>query len=174
MVIHVIDAVQQTQAVFAVLCLGCHTQPFKVVQQVVFDAFQPGFCRPDIVGLDAKGDEFGFAQAVVSLGELIAQHVGVFVSDIIKSIILGRDINGLLKAIHAGNDIEKRKLKMDGAVKIVEKVTPAVKDGCFVLVLSQLVVDVLKLDALGEKPVGHSANTVRIHPLRSEERRVGK
>lgn len=45
--------------------------------------------------------------------------------------------------------IQERELKADGAVKVVEKIAPAVKDGRLVLVLSQLIVDVLKLDSLG-------------------------
>lgn len=58
-----------------------------------------------------------------------------------------------------------RKLKADGAVEVVEEVAPAFKDGCFILVLRKLVVNVLVLDRLGVKGIGDTADAVREHPL---------
>ena len=63
--------------------------------------------------------------------------------------------------IHA--QIQERELKADRAVKVVEKVTPAVKNGRFVLVLSQLVVDVLKLNGFGILGIRCLADAVGIH-----------
>ena len=43
---------------------------------------------------------------------------------------------------------KKGQLETDGAVKVVEEIAPAFKDGGLVLVLAELVVDVLELMVL--------------------------
>ena len=54
---------------------------------------------------------------------------------------------------------------MDGAVKVVEEIGPAIKDRRLVLVLAQLVVDVLELDRFCVVIAGNTADAVREHPL---------
>jgi hypothetical protein len=62
--------------------------------------------------------------------------------------------------------IVEGELHMDGAVEAVQKVAPVVKDGRFILILCQLVVDVEETDCLGVVAVlsqadcGTSADTV--------------
>ena len=68
-------------------------------------------------------------------------------------------------AVPAGGQVEEGKLKADGAVEVVEEVAPAFKDGCFILVLRKLVVNILVLDRLGVKGISDTANAVREHPL---------
>ena len=48
---------------------------------------------------------------------------------------------------------------------VVEEVAPAFKDGCFILVLRKLVVNILVLDRLGVKGIGDTADAVREYPL---------
>ena len=52
---------------------------------------------------------------------------------------------------------------MDGTVEIIKEITPAVKNGGFVLVLTELVIDVLILHRFGEVGVGDTADAVRVH-----------
>ena len=42
--------------------------------------------------------------------------------------------------------IDKAQLKMDTGIKVIEEIAPVFKDRIFVLVLSQLVVDVIKAE----------------------------
>ena len=49
-----------------------------------------------------------------------------------------------------GGQIHEGKLEFDGAVEIVEEITPAVENGLLVLVVRELVVDVPELDGFGK------------------------
>ena len=93
------------------------------------------------------------------------QHFRVLGPDAVKFIALGRDIDAVRIAVPAGGQVEEGKLKADGAVEVVEEVAPAFKDGCFILVLRKLVVNILILDRLGVKGIRDTANAVREHPL---------
>ena len=93
------------------------------------------------------------------------QHFRVLGPDAVKFIALGRDIDAVRIAVPAGGQVEEGKLKADGAVEVVEEVAPAFKDGCFILVLRKLVVNILILDRLGVKGISDTANAVREHPL---------
>ena len=62
-------------------------------------------------------------------------------------------------------EIHKGELEVDGRVEKVEEIAPSVKDGAFILVLRQLIVDVQKLNGLGILPVRHLADAVLVHPL---------
>ena len=55
-----------------------------------------------------------------------------------------RDCPG--KGFPQGGQVDKGKLKLDGAVEIIEEVAPAVEDGLLVLVVRELVVDIPELD----------------------------
>lgn len=57
---------------------------------------------------------------------------------------------------------------MDGAVKEIQKAAPFLENGCLVLILRQLVVDILVMDRLGVIVVGHPADPVREHPLEGD------
>ena len=93
------------------------------------------------------------------------QHFRVLGPDAVKFIALGRDVDAVRIAVPAGGQVEEGKLKSDGAVEVVEEVAPAFKDGCFILVLRKLVVNVLVLDRLGVKGIGDTADAVREDPL---------
>ena len=57
---------------------------------------------------------------------------------------------------------------MDGAVKEVQEAAPFLKNGSFVLLLSQLIVDVLKLNGFCVIAVTDPADAVREHPLKRD------
>ena len=54
---------------------------------------------------------------------------------------------------------------MHRTVKIVQEFTPALEDGCFIVILVELIVDVLKANGFGIKLVCDPANTIRPHSL---------
>ena len=54
---------------------------------------------------------------------------------------------------------------MNRAVKIIEEITPPLKDCRLIFVLGELIVDVLKLDGLCVVAVRYAADSVRPHPF---------
>ena len=93
------------------------------------------------------------------------QHFRVFGPDAVKFIALGRDVDAVRIAVPAGGQVEEGKLKADGAVEVVKEVAPALKDGGFIFILRELVVNILVLDRLGVKGIGDTADAVREYPL---------
>ena len=59
--------------------------------QIILDALQPWLRRANILRFNAEGDELGLGQAVVALGQLTPEHIGIFFADVIKVIVLIRD-----------------------------------------------------------------------------------
>ena len=115
--------------------LGSHAQTLEVIENVGLNTLQTGFCRLDAVRVNAEGEILGFDKAVVALCQLVLQHGGVLHPDTVKIIPLERNGNGTGKSLFGCCEIQKRQLKFDRAVEVVEKITPTLKDRCFVLVL---------------------------------------
>src|SRR5699024_2611023 len=88
---------------------------------------------------------------------------GVLHPDAVKIIPLKGDVDGAGKGFLGRREIEERQLKSDRTVEVVEKITPALEDRRFILVLRELIVDVLELDGLCVVAVCHSTDTVRPH-----------
>ena len=163
--IHVENAVKLCQPRLAVQCLGGHAQPLEVVENVGLNALQAGLGGLEAVGVDAEGQVLGLDKAVVASCQLVLQHGGVLHPDTVKVIPLERNVDSTGKGLLRGRKVQKGQLKLDGAVKVVEKIAPALKDCRLVLVLRELIVDVLELDGLGVMAVCHPADAVRPHPL---------
>ena len=164
--IHVEHPVQQAQALHAVQGLGDHAEALEVVENVRLHTLQTGLGRPQRFRLHAEGQVLGLNQAVVALGELVLQHGAVLVSEIVESVRPQRDGDAFGKAVLCGGQVQKRELKANGAVEVVEEIAPRFKDGGLVLVLIELIVDVLKLDGFGVIVVFHPAYPVREHTLK--------
>ena len=62
-------------------------QPFEVIEDVIFNAFQPGLCCLYAVCLNAEREKLGLDEAVVPLGKLALEHFGILGPDAVKSII---------------------------------------------------------------------------------------
>ena len=77
--------------------------------------------------------------------------------------MLRLDLNYLVVLAHIALVVDERKLKADAGIEIVEEVAPAFKDGVFILVLCQLVVDVVESDGFGIQMFLHPADTVAPH-----------
>ena len=119
----------------------------------------------EVVGLNAEREILGLNEAVVAAGKLILQHTGVLGADAVKLVPAGRNGNAPCKGFLRSREVHKGKLELHGAVKVVQEITPRLKDGGLVLVLRKLVVDVLILDRFGVARIGHTADAVRPHTL---------
>ena len=104
-------------------------------------------------------------QTVIALGKLLPQHLAVLGANIIKTILLIRDADGLLKVCGIGGCVHERQLEVDGAVKEVEERAPFLEDGSLVLLLSQLVIDVLIGNRPGIIAGTDAAGSILEHPL---------
>ena len=140
----------------------------EVIHQVVLDVFQTRFDLRHAFALDAVGQKLRFGQAVVALGKLLAEHLRVLSTNIIKAVLLVRDADGLFKIRTVRCRVHKRQLKFDGAVEKVEKTAPFLKDGGLVLLLRQLIVDILILDGAGVVAGTDTAGAVLKHPLKRD------
>ena len=76
---------------------------------------------------------------------------------------LKKYLNDLLVFSHIILVVDKRQLKADTNIEVVEEVAPAFKDGVLILVLCQLVVNVVESDGFGIQMFLHPADTVAPH-----------
>ena len=166
--VHVQHPVHQPQTLRTVQRLCQNAQSVEIVHQVVLDVLQPGFDLRHAVTLDAVGQEFCLCQAVVALGKLLPQHLAVLGTNIVKTILLIRDTDGLFKVCTVRSSVHKGQFKVDGAVEKVEKTAPFLKDGGLVLLLRQLIVDILILDGAGVVAGADTAGAVLKHPLKRD------
>ena len=155
----------QPQALFAVQGEGRHAQPLEVPQDIGLNAIQPGLGCADALCLDAEGQILGLLKSPAALGHLGFQDGEVFPADLVKLVPLERHPEALSDGLLPHREIEEGELEVDGAIKVVEEVSPAFKDGCLVLVLVQLIIDVQKLNGLGVILCRNTADAVRPHPL---------
>ena len=165
LLIHVENTVKLCQPRLAAQRFRHDPQPLEVVENVGLDALQTRFGSLEAVSVDTEGQVLGLDKAVIALGQLVLQHGHVLGSDTVEVIPLEGNGNRTGKGFFGCRKVQKRQLKSDRTVEVVEEVTPALKDCHLVLVLRELIVDVLKLDGLGVMAVRQTANAVRPHPL---------
>ena len=147
----------------AVQRIGFHAQHLEIIENIGFDTLQPGLCFPDTLCFDAERDVLRPNQTVVALGKLLFQHLRIFHTHIIELVVLRFDLDNLVVLAHVTFMIDERKLKTDTGIEVVEEVAPAFKDGVFILVLRQLVVNVVESDGFGIQMFLHPADTVAPH-----------
>ena len=158
----------QSQAFLSVQCIGNHSQPAEIIEQIILNMSKPRLCLTHGLCFDTESQIFCFRQTIITLRELLFQHLAVFCPHGIKVIFFEWDTDAFFKALRIGTHIHEGQFKMDGAVKKVEKTAPFIEDGCFIFLLCQLIVDVLKLNGFGVIAVCHTANPVRKHPLKRD------
>ena len=164
-VAHVEHGVHQAKSFLAVH-RGCdNTQTAEVVKQVVFDVLKSRLCLSHRISFNAESQELSLCQTVVALRQLLFQHLTVLGTDGVERILTERNTDTLFKALRIGTHVHKGQFKVDGTIKEVQESAPLIKDGSFIFLLCQLIVDVLKLNGLGIKTVGDSADAVREHSL---------
>ena len=168
LLIHVESGVKLGKPLLSIQGPGGYADLLEVVENIYLQALQPQLGCAQVVRLDGEGEILGFDQTVVSLGQLIFQHLGILLSDVVKIIALERNAGASGKGLPAGGHVEKGKLKVNGTVKIVQEITPGIEDGGFVIVLAQLVVDILKLNSFVIEPFPDTADAVRPHPLKGD------
>ena len=156
---------QQLKPGSAVQRLGGNAKALEIVENVHFDALETGLCRFQSIRFNAEGDILTFNQAVVALGKLVTEHLRVLGANSIIGVAAQRNSDLRAVGILVRRHVEKRQLEVDGCVEVVEEITPAVKDSGFVFILTELVVDVLKLNGFCVVVFCYPANAVREHPL---------
>ena len=137
----------------------------EIVDNVDFNTFQTRFCQTIAVRVNTIGQIFGLCQAVLSLCNLIAEHLRVLCANTVKAVSVQRDVDTLRDVFFRCRKVHKGKLKLDRCVKEVEELAPPIKDSGLILVLTELVVCILKLDGLYKMRVGNTANPIRPHAL---------
>ena len=147
----------------AVQRIGFHAQHLEVIENIGFDTLQPGLCLPDTLCFNAECDVLRPNQTVIALGKLLFQHLRIFHTHIIKLVVLRLDLNDPVVLAHVALMVDERQLKANTGIEVVEEIAPAFKDGVFVLILRQLVVDVVESDGFGIQMFLHPADTVAPH-----------
>ena len=129
---------------------------------------EPGLDLRHALALHTKGDELGLGQTIIALGKLLAQHLAVLRTHIVKTVLLERDTDALFKLGAVGCHVHKGQLKFDGAVEKVEEGAPFLKNGGLVLLLGELIIDVLILDGAGVVVGLHPAGAILEHSLHGD------
>lgn len=142
-----------------------HAELLEVVQNVQLDAFQPLLGDAIVLRLDTECDVARFLEAVVALGELGLQYLGVFAPNLVEIVAPRRNDDTLLQRVVPAVEIVERELEPNRRIEVVQKVAPTLEDSRLVVVLSEMVVDVLKANGLGVERVAYAANAIRPHPL---------
>ena len=135
LLVHVEDTMQLGKPRFAVQRFRRHAQPLEVVENIGLNALQTGLGRLDAVCVNTKGEILGFNQAVVALCQLVLQHGHVLDTDAVKIVPLERDVDGAGKGFLRCCKVQKRQLKLNRAVEVVEEIAPALENRGFILVL---------------------------------------
>ena len=115
---------------------GGNAQPLEVVEDVGLNALQPGLGGSDVLPVDAEREILGLGEAVIALGQLVLQHIRVFLPHIVKAVLFQGNDNIPGEAVLGGGEVQEGQLEPDGAVKVVEEVGPALENGGLVLVLA--------------------------------------
>ena len=111
---------QGGQAISSIEGLRLYAQPLEVAHYIGLHTFQAWTSLSNAASGQTEGDVFGALNAVVALGNLTFEHIDKLIPDAVKVIVLGRDIN-LVSVRRPGTPIDKRKLKGQGTVKVIEK-----------------------------------------------------
>ena len=162
------DAVHQREPRAPVQRLGLDTELAEVVENIRLKPFESRLRSLVSICLDAERDVLALNEAVVTALELVLQHGAVLCAQAV--ILVAAQGYGYAVAVGflVGSRVDERELKTDRGVKVIEEVAPGVKYGVLVLVLTQLVVNVLKLYGLAVKMALHAAYPVREHSLKRD------
>ena len=125
-----------------------HTQPVKVVEQIILDVVEAGLDLPHTLALHAKGDEFAFGQAIIAFGKLLTQHLRILGTNIIKPIPLEWDADAFFKLGAIRCHVDERQLELNAGIEEVQKAAPFLENCSLIFLLCQLVIDVLIGNAL--------------------------
>ena len=155
----------QSQSLLAVHRCCRHSESLEIVEDIGFDALQTGLGNSDVCCFDTESQILSFDQTVIATGKLIAEHLCIFLSNIVEIVTLGRDLDALTVGILICRHVHERQLEFHGAVKVVQEVTPALEDGRLIFILVELIVDILELDSFSEIAGFYTANAVRPHSL---------
>ena len=147
----------------AVQHLCAYTHSLEVVDNIGLNALQSGLGSLQIVCINSECEILGLHKTVVTSGELVLQHLSIFLSNAVEFITLGRDRNTLSKGLLRSCQVHKGKLELNGAVKVIQEVTPTIENLLLIFVAGKLIVDVSELDGFCIMRIAHPADTIRAH-----------
>ena len=77
--------------------MGLGPKYLEVIQDICLDSLQSRSGHLEVLCLNAKGNVLCFYQTIISLRQLVLQHSLILLTDVVESILLGRNIDGTLK-----------------------------------------------------------------------------
>ena len=163
--VHSENVVEDLQTFLAIQDSGFYAQPLEVVEDIDFQTLQTHLCHAVSLGFDTEGQILGFYKTIVATLQLPLKHLGIFLPDAVKFITLGRDADALGEYLLGNRQVCKGELEFDRGIEEIEKITPCFKDGSLIFILRKLVVDILKLDGLGEIGICDNADAIGHHAL---------
>jgi hypothetical protein len=166
--VHIEHIVHEFQPLDTVQGLCLHTQPMKIIQQVILDVVEPGLDLRHAITLHTEGDELGLGQTIIALGKLLAQHLRILRTHIIETVLLERNTDALFKLGAVGCHVHKGQFKLDAGIEEVQKTAPFLENGGLILLLGKLIIDVLILDGTGVVVGLHTAGAILEHPLHGD------
>ena len=143
------------------LCAYAHS--LEVVDNISLNALQPRLSSLQIICINSECEILGLHKTIVASGKLVLQHLGIFLSNAVEFITLGRDRNTLSKGLLRSCQVHKRKLELNRAVKVIQEVTPTIEDLLLIFITGELIVDVTELDCFGVMRIAHPADAVGPH-----------
>ena len=104
-----------------------------------------------------------FSSPLLPFFKLIFKHIRVLPADRVKSVVLRRNFDSRLCLFLSCTLIDERELHRNGSVKVVEKIAPVFKNGCLIVCLCKLIVNIFKDKAFYCIFFRYPANPVRVH-----------
>ena len=124
------------------------------------------FCSSHGIRMNTKCQKLGFRQTVVTNFHLMKKHSTVLIPDSVEFIFFVWDGNTSAKIFCICCHVHKTQFKMNGTIKEIKECTPLLKDLYFILLLSQLIVNVLKLNGFCVIILTHSADSILKHSIK--------
>ena len=147
----------------AVQHLCAYTHSLEVVDNIGLNALQSGLGSLQIVCINSECEILGLHKTIVASGKLVLQHLGIFLSNAVEFITLGRDRNTLSKGLLRSCQVYEGQLEPNGAIKVIQEVTPTIEDLLLIFIAGELIVDVPELDCFCVMRIAHPADAVGAH-----------
>ncbi|EJX09108.1 hypothetical protein EVA_02778 [gut metagenome] len=98
----------QPESLFSVHGRSNHAQTAEVIEQIIFNVLQSWLCLFHGICFNTKCEKFCFSQTVISLGQLLFQHLTVLCTNRVKFIFAKRNTNTFFKTLSIGAHVHER------------------------------------------------------------------
>ena len=161
--VRVQDAVERFQPLLAAKLLCQSTHDLEMVEGIHDDPGKSCPCGFTVPCLDGEGQILCFDKTVVAPFKLLAEHLRVKLTDMVKVISLRRDLYTLHKILPVHAAAHKGELHPDRSVMGVIHIAESFKNRRLVVRLRKLIIHILELDTLRPGVVIQLAQAVRVH-----------